>query len=62
ELEWLRDKSALKVTIAYWYTPLRNKIEGTGLTPDIAVAMTDEDFEQGKDPQLERALEVVRGL
>ncbi len=58
----LSDGSAIRLTIQRWYTPDGREIEGIGLTPDIAVELTQEDREQGRDPQLERALEEVRGL
>jgi carboxyl-terminal processing protease len=58
----LSDGSAIRLTIRRWYTPDGREIEGNGLTPDIEVELTQEDREQGRDPQLERALEVVQGL
>lgn len=62
ELERLQDDSALKVTIANWLTPKGDFITNVGLAPDIEVDMTDEDFEQELDPQLDKALEVVKNL
>ncbi len=53
--ERLSDRSALAVTIRRWYTPADRGIDGTGLTPDIEVAVTQEDLEAQRDPQLERA-------
>jgi len=32
------------------------------LGPDIKVEMTEEDYEQDKDPQLDKALEIIKGL
>jgi carboxyl-terminal processing protease len=54
--ERLSDGSGLAVTIRRWYTPADRAIDGTGLTPDIEVAITQEDFEAQRDPQLERAI------
>jgi carboxyl-terminal processing protease len=62
KLEDLADGSSLKVTIADWLTPKGDHITGKGLTPDIDVQMTDEDYNQGKDPQLDKALEIIKGL
>ena len=62
KLEYLADGSSLKVTVADWLTPAGRHITGEGLTPDILVEMTDEDYEQDKDPQLERALEIIKEM
>lgn len=60
--ESLDDGSILRVTIARWYTPANRTIDGVGLTPDVETALTDEDREAGRDPQLERALEIVEKM
>jgi len=62
ELEQLRDNSFLKVTVANWLTPLGSFITDKGLEPDIEVELTDEDFESEKDPQLDKALEILKKL
>ena len=59
-LRQLSDGSALYVTIGRWLTPNGRQIEGNGLTPDIPLEMTEEDVKNQKDPQLERAIEVMR--
>ncbi|HOU45726.1 MAG TPA: S41 family peptidase [Candidatus Pacearchaeota archaeon] len=56
----LRDGSTLKVTIAEWLTPNKNQINGKGIKPDIEAEITDKDIEQNKDPQLEKALEILK--
>ena len=61
-LEELRGGSRLKVTIANWLTPKGQLITDKGLEPDIKVEMTEKDYEEGKDPQLEKALEVIKNL
>ncbi|MFA5310640.1 MAG: S41 family peptidase [Candidatus Paceibacterota bacterium] len=53
------DGSSLKVTIAKWYTPSGVRIQDTGIEPDIKVEYTEEDYEQGIDPQMERALQEI---
>jgi len=58
----LRGGSFLKITIANWLTPKGGSISEVGLSPDIKVEITDEDFEQEKDPQLDKALEIVNNL
>lgn len=62
ELEDLRAGSSLKVTVANWLTPKGSHITDVGLEPDVAVEMTPEDFEQELDPQLDKALELVKNL
>jgi len=56
----LSDGSGLHVTIALLLTPDRHPINGEGLTPDIVVPFTEEDYSQGRDPQLERAMEYLK--
>lgn len=56
----LRDGSTLKVTIAHWVLPSGKILENGGLDPDIEVKLTDDDIKNKKDPQLDKALEVVK--
>ena len=56
----LSDESLLRVTIALWYTPSDRSIDDTGLEPDIVVERTIEQRENEEDPQLDRALELLR--
>lgn len=58
----LSDNSTLKITIAKWLTPKGNSISEVGLTPDVFVKMTEEDFEKGLDPQLEKAVEILKEI
>ena len=62
ELEELREGSSLKITVAKWLTPKGELITDKGLEPDIKVEMTDEDYEKERDPQLDKALEVIKNL
>lgn len=61
-LNQLIDGSALKLTVAYWYTPKNRSIEEKGIEPDIVIEFTEEDWLQEKDPQLDKALEVLKEL
>jgi carboxyl-terminal processing protease len=56
----LSDGSSVRVTIAKWYTPNRQEIAQKGLTPDLAVQITDDDLKARRDPQLDAALDSVR--
>jgi len=62
ELEKLRGGSSLKITIAKWLTPRGELISDIGLEPDLKVEMTEEDYEQERDPQLDKAIEVIREM
>ncbi len=55
----LPGNASVKITIAKWLTPKGEYIMDKGITPDIEVKMTLEDFNQKKDPQLDKAREVV---
>lgn len=56
----LSDGSTLKVTISHWLLPDGHLIEGNGLEPDFKVVVTDEDLVSGRDPQLDKAVEVLK--
>lgn len=56
EVQTLKDNSTLKITIAEWLTPSGKNINKEGIKPDIEVKLTKEDFDAGKDPQMEEAL------
>ena len=58
----LRGGSFLKITIAHWLTPKGNSISETGLTPDVKIDITDDDVEAKRDPQLDKALEIIKSL
>ena len=62
ELERLTGGSSLKITIAKWLTPTGSLITDKGLEPDIKVELTEEDYEQDRDPQLEKAIEIIKEL
>jgi len=57
ELETLKDKSALRLTVAKWLTPNGKTIDKEGISPNIAVDLSSDDQAAGRDPQLDRALE-----
>ncbi len=61
-LERLSDGSSIKITIARWLTPKGETISEKGLAPDVEVDMTLEDYEKERDPQLDKAIEVIRGM
>ena len=56
------NQGAARVTIARWLTPKERLIDHIGLTPDVIVQMTPEDFTAGRDPQLDAAKETLLDL
>ena len=52
--------SLIKLTVAQWYTPNRQSISENGLDPDYEVEMTFDDIDSGGDPQLDRAIELLK--
>ncbi|HJL55796.1 MAG: S41 family peptidase [Candidatus Pacebacteria bacterium] len=59
ELVRITPNTSLKVTIARWLTPNGASISDGGLTPDVEVKFTTEDFEAGEDPQFDRVIEIL---
>ena len=37
-------------------------ITDKGLEPDIEVEMTEEDYKEERDPQLDKAVEIIKNL
>jgi len=62
ELENLEDGSSIKITVARWLTPSGKSIMDEGLEPDIKIEMTLEDYEKDRDPQLDKAMEIIEKL
>ncbi len=60
QLETLSDGSSLKVSIAEWLTPNGTSINEKGLAPDTEVDLKEEDFKAGRDPQLDKAMEILK--
>lgn len=60
QVESLPNGAELKVTIARWYTPKGVNIDKQGITPDVTVGISDEDQKAARDPQKDRAGEILR--
>lgn len=56
----LNDETSLKVTVARWLTPKGISISGGGITPDVEVKITPDDIKNGKDPQMAKAIELLK--
>ena len=50
----------LKVTIAKWYTPNGKNINKEGIQPDVEVKLSDDDLKNSRDPQKDKAFELVK--
>ncbi len=53
------NEGAVRVTIARWLTPNERQINEIGLKPDYEVKITEEDIQAGRDPQLDKAVELL---
>lgn len=60
ELHDLKDGSKIKITVANWVLPKGQIIEKTGLIPDFEAKLTEEDAKSNKDPQLDKAIEILK--
>lgn len=54
------EQGAVRVTIARWYTPDERQIHEVGIEPDFSVEISEEDVENNRDPQLEKAVELLK--
>ena len=52
----LEDDSSLRITVAKWYLPNGDNLDGEGITPDIEVPLSADDIAANEDPQLDRAV------
>lgn len=67
-LESFYNGSSLKVTIAKWLTPNGVSISETGIAPTVELKIDPKEFEKngwvigepGKDPQLDKALQIIK--
>lgn len=61
ELFPITPNTSLKVTVARWLGPDGEQIPITGIVPDIVASTTEAAIKAGKDPQMEKAVEVLLG-
>jgi len=60
QLETLKDGSMVKITVAHWRMPGGELIDKNGIDPDFEVKISEEDIIAGHDPQLDKAIEVIK--
>ncbi|NTW27273.1 MAG: S41 family peptidase [Candidatus Moranbacteria bacterium] len=52
--------TAAKITVARWLTPDGTQINEKGISPDKEVELTNDDYANNKDPQLDAALQELK--
>ncbi len=62
ELIEITSKTSIKVTIARWLTPKGHSISENGLMPNVEIKITKEDIKNKFDAQMEKAVEIVKGM
>lgn len=60
DFESLPDGSALKITVAEWYTPNGNNINEKGITPNVLLKENFEKEKVGEDVMIDKALVLLR--
>ena len=53
------DGGAVRITVARWLTPKERQINQVGLEPDVVVPLTQDDITNDRDPQLDKAVEIL---
>lgn len=56
----LSDGSSIKITIAKWLTPAGDFINEKGIAPDVEIDLTIDDINKNLDPQLDKAVEILK--
>ena len=59
ELVSVTPETSLKITVARWLGPDGTQIPLTGLIPDVMATTSDEAIKADKDPQMDKALEIL---
>lgn len=59
ELVNITPDTALKITVARWLGPDGEQIPLTGIVPDVEVKVSEDDLKEKKDPQLDKAIEML---
>lgn len=60
ELVDITPETALKITVARWLAPDGIQIPLEGIAPDVEVKVSDDDLKAGKDPQMDKAIEILK--
>jgi len=57
-----KKKASLKITVARWLTPDGKSISDGGITPDYKIEYTVKDKENGIDPQMDKAVQLLKKM
>lgn len=60
EVQTLPSGGLIKISIAEWLTPNKSSINKLGIKPDVEIKLTEDDIKKKKDPQFDKALEILR--
>jgi len=60
EIQNLKDGSMIKMTVAEWLTPRGTEINKKGIKPDIEIKNDEKAKADGRDLQMEKAIEVIK--
>ena len=58
-LDLSNENGAVRITFARWLTPHGNSVDGEGITPDLEVERSYEQYQAGLDPQLDAAAKLL---
>lgn len=58
----LSGDSSVKITVAKWLTPKGDYIMEKGISPDIGIEMTNDDYKNNRDPQFDKAMEEIKKI
>ena len=59
-MKTIKSGGQVKVTVAKWYTPNGKNINKEGISPSVVVPITADDLNANRDPQKDKALELLR--
>ncbi|MFA5933741.1 MAG: S41 family peptidase [Candidatus Paceibacterota bacterium] len=59
ELVDITPTTSLKITVAKWLTPNGISISSQGITPDFIIPITEKDIDAKRDPQMDKAVELL---
>lgn len=62
ELINLTGNSSVKITVAKWMAPNGDYIMDKGIDPSVEVDLSLDDFNNNRDPQMDRAFEIMREM
>lgn len=60
ELLPVNKETSVKITVARWLTPAGKQIHNVGISPDEEIALSADDVKNERDPQLDKAVEILK--